>query len=259
VPHPEPLSGLSVRRAASGGFTLLEVLVAVAILGLGLTVVLSAQTGVFFSYSRATKLSQAPGLLRCKMEEVELDLLKDGYPLLDEQDDGECCEDLEIEGYTCSWKIEKVELPELNLGTGFGDAGTGTTSEEGEGEDLGGGGPLGALAGLQAGGPEAMTQGGGLGDLAGMMSTSGGGQGLASMVMSLVYPDLKPMLESSIRKVSVSVRWQEGLRQRDLSVVQFVTSPQQGGFDPMAAEGVDQAADQALDAIDQLMGGGNAP
>lgn len=235
------------------GFTLLEVLVAVAILGLGLTIVLSSQTGAFFSYARAARLSQAPGLLRCKMEEVELELLKEGYPLLDEQDDGECCEDIEVEGYSCSWKIEKVELPELSLGAQLGggaDAGAGS----GEGSA---GGPLGVLATLQTGGLQAgAQQGGDLSSLAGMMGESGGPGGVASMVMGLVYPDLKPMLEASIRKITVVVHWKEGSSDRELAVTQYVTSPQTGGFDPLAAEGVDEAAEQI---IEQLGGGEGAP
>ena len=40
-------------------FTLLEVMVAVAILGLGLTVILTAQTGLFSSSKRAAQLSEA--------------------------------------------------------------------------------------------------------------------------------------------------------------------------------------------------------
>jgi hypothetical protein len=77
---------------------------------------------------------------------------------------------------------------------------------------------------------------------------------MASMVMGLVYPDLQPMLEASIRKVTVVVHWNEGRNERELSVTQYVTSPQQGGFDPLAAEGVDDAADQAIEALDGLLG-----
>jgi general secretion pathway protein I len=236
------------------GFTLLEVLVSIAILGLGLTIVLSSQTGVFWSYQRATKLSQAPGLLRCKMEEIELDLLKEGYPLLDEQDDGECCEDTDIENYTCSWKIEKVELPELvmddQLGGGAQDAGAGAGDEP----SASAGGPLSVLATLQGGGLQGGAESGGLSNLAGMMGESGGPAGMASMVMGLVYPDLKPMLEASIRKITVVVHWKEGSSDQKLSVTQYVTNPQQGGLDPLAAEGVDEAADQALEAISGAVG-----
>lgn len=216
---------------------------AVAILGLGLTVVSSAQTGAFWSYSKATKLSQAPGLLRCKMAEVELKLLQDGYPLMDDEDQGDCCEDVDIDGYHCSWKVQKVELPELPPGgMAGGDAGAPLgTDPTLAGADLGSIspavganlGPLGALAS----GTSGLAPGGGMGQVADMMT--GGGGGMASMVIGFVYPELKLMLEASIRKVTVVVHWKEGESDRELSAIQYVTNPQQGGLDPMAATGLD--------------------
>jgi general secretion pathway protein I len=234
---------------------LLEVLVAVAILALGLTIVSSAQTGVFWSYSRATHLSQAPGLARCKMSELELKLLKDGLPLLDEKDEGDCCEDADVGAYTCDWLIETVVLPNLPEGAEFGGdagaggnnstAGTGADDENSGGFSEGsgsGGGPLGALAQLQQSGGSALGAGAGIGDLTEMMGGGGAGPGggVAGMVMGLVYPDLKPMLEASIRKLTVTVHWKEGTFDRDFSVVQYVTSPQHGGFDPEAAKGLEE-------------------
>src|SRR3954466_6026390 len=99
-------------RARQAAFTLLEVLVAIAILGLGLTVILSSQTGLFASAQRGQHLTTASNLLRCKMSEIELTLAQKGFSLTDENDEGDCCEN-ESEGYTCSWKIERVELPPL--------------------------------------------------------------------------------------------------------------------------------------------------
>jgi hypothetical protein len=57
-----------------------------------------------------------------------------------------------------------------------------------------------------------------------------GAAGIGAMVMGLVYPDLKPMLEASIRKVTVTVAWAEGSSEKDFSVTQYVTDPQQGGL-----------------------------
>lgn len=245
-------SARSRRRCVRGtsslrrGFTLLEVLVAISILGLGLTVVLSAQTGVFWSYSRARHLSQAPGLARCKMAELELDMLKLGYPLLDEEDDGPCCQDDDIKGYSCEWQILKVKLPELPLGSdpfATGDAGAGDPGSA----DLG---AIGALASIQQSGGAALGAEPSMGDLAQTLGGGGMMGGIGPMVMGMVYPDLKPMLEASIRKIIVSVKWQEGLNERELQVTQYVTNPQQGGLDPAAADGLE-------DAMDQLMGTGD--
>jgi hypothetical protein len=45
-------------------------------------------------------------------------------------------------------------------------------------------------------------------------------------VLGLVFPALKPVMEASIRRVTVIVRWNEGPNVRELELVQFVTSPQ---------------------------------
>ena len=236
----------ALRRRSSGGasagFTLLEVLVALAILGLGLVVILSSQAGLFSSASRGEHLTVASNLLRCKMSELELSLAQKGFSLTDENDEGECCED-ESEGYTCSWKIERVELPPLPAPTtedgstpqpagsaglkGPGDLAFGTPPGGGLGAGPGAGGPLGALMGISA------TQGASLGDKATPGSVmqqlgSTGTSGMEGMVMGFVYPSLKPMLEASIRRVTVTVKWTEGQRPREFEVTQFLTRPQEG-------------------------------
>jgi len=245
---------VSRRPYRAGGFTLLEVLVAIAILGLGLSVILSSQVGLFSSAARTQTLSQVTGLARCKMGEIEVKLDKDGYPVADEDDEGRCCgeDDEGLQRYSCSWKIERVQLPEQN---NLGDGADGGVSG-----DQGDMGPLGALAGLQQSGGASVGADAGF---SGLMNLMGGGssggaaasaggsmQGMASMVMGLVYPDLKPMLEASIRKITVTVHWKEGKNARDFQVTQYVTNPQQGGLDPNAADG--------LQNVGNLLGGGNS-
>jgi general secretion pathway protein I len=205
-------------RRSSRAFTLLEVLVAIAILGLGLTVILSSQTGLFSSASRGEHLTAASNLLRCKMSEIELEMEQKGFQLTDENDEGPCCD--EEEGYSCSWKIERVELPPLPESSADG-------ADAGAGEDDPGGGPLGALASISA------SQGASLGDKATPGSVmeqlgSTGTSGMEGMVMGFVYPSLKPMLEASIRRVTVKVTWKEGQRERELEATQFLTRPQEG-------------------------------
>lgn len=234
------------RRARHRGFTLLEVLVAIAILGLGLTIILSSQAGLFSSASRGEHLTVASNLLRCKMSEIELDLAQKGFQLTDENDEGECCEG-ESEGYTCSWKIERVELPPLPEAAADQDAGAPG------GEDPGSMGPLGALASISS------SQGASLGDKATPATVmeqlgSTGTSGMEGMVMGFVYPSLKPMLEASIRRVTVKVSWREGQRDRDLEVVQFLTRPQEGELGTSEQLGLDQ-----LSANPALNGGVTTP
>jgi general secretion pathway protein I len=221
-------------RARSRGFTLLEVLVAVAILGLGLTVILSSQVGLFSSAQRARSLTVAVNLARCRMNETELVLLRDGYPLTDQSEEGDCCDDEDEPGFRCSWKVERIELPQANE----------LSSLDGGTDPAGGLGPLGALAALQQSGNTGDKSIGGLAQQ--LTGESGGAQSMIPLVMGMVYPDLKPMLEASIRKVTVTVTWTEGRNERDLSVTQFMANPQQGGIDPKAAQGL-----EALDPMNQ--------
>jgi len=226
------------------GFTLLEVMVAVTILGLGLTLILSSQAGMFASTKRIEAETYAVNLLRCKMGELEIYLEKNGYPLIDQNDSGDCCEDEDIPGYTCDWKIETVELPPADAflnpeGEEEGQDGTGTggsTSRLSSDAAKFTSQPVGAqgLIGAIAQGAETLPEGGGPEALASTLqqNTPGGPQGMVSMAMTLVYPNLKPMLEASIRKVTVAVKWQDGGKERDISVVQYVTNPLQGSLTP---------------------------
>jgi len=213
-------------RTSQQGFTLLEVLVAIAILGLGLTVILGSQVGLFTNAARGQHLTIATNLARCKMSEIEVDLLKLGYQLTDVTDDGPCCgNDDGNDGYRCTWKIERVTLPELPLsGADGGPAPAGDA-----GLDLG---PISMLTGINQPGGKTLGDQSRPTDLAKTLGNAPSPMGLAPMMMSMVYPTLKPMLEASIRKVSVTVSYKEGKFERELLVTQYVTNPQQGQLDP---------------------------
>ncbi len=223
-------------------FTLLEVLVAVAILGLALTVILSSQAGLFASATHVENLTLATNAARCRMSEVEERILREGYPLLDQSDEGPCCDDDAEGSMRCSWKVERIELPmprdPFETAGGGADGGVGTST---------GLGPLGALADLQQSKGASLGGKADLSDLGGALTAAaaGGAQAMAPLVMGLVYPELKPMLEESIRKVTVTVTWKEGRTGRELAVTQYVTNPMQGGFDPSASDKLQQMADQA--------------
>jgi len=225
---------------ADHGFSLLEVLVALAILGLGLTSILSAQAGLFSSSARSSHVTAASNLARCKLAELEVKLLREGYQWTEQKGEGTCCEEENESTYTCTWVVEPVVLPEMNMSLNMGqDAGTSPSpgaSSPGAGsflsgfnptdtKDLGAGSPLGALGGLMPGLGGANAPFGMLSSGSG--STSGMG-GIATMALTIIYPTLKPMLEASIRRVTVSVKWNEGSSARDFSVVEYVTNPMQG-------------------------------
>ena len=94
------------------GFSLLEVMVAVGILGLTLTVILSAQGGLAASNKMAANMGIASTVARCQMTEVEERLTKLGYPLVDDiQTDIPCCNDNTEGSFRCDMRVEKVVLP----------------------------------------------------------------------------------------------------------------------------------------------------
>ena len=107
--------GASLVRRRSSGFTLLEVLVAVAILGLSLTAIMSAQYSAVVGVSHARNMSAAVGLARCKMSEVEQQLREEGFQELDTSDDGPCCEG-DRSDVICEWSVERPVFPEAELG-----------------------------------------------------------------------------------------------------------------------------------------------
>lgn len=217
------------------GFTLLEVMVAVAILGLGLTAILSAQAGAFAASGHARNLSMSLGLARCKMTEVEEKLQKEGFQELDTVESGICCEGDETPGVRCNWKVEKPLLPEaklgdLNLNASLG-SGLGSGDMSALGAVLGGNAPavgsnasVGDVAKSFAGAAQ------GSGDIAGL--ATGGVSAIASLVMSMVYPNLKLIFEASTRRVTVDVLWTEGQKEYSVQLSQWVVSPQKAGVMP---------------------------
>jgi general secretion pathway protein I len=204
---------------------MLVVLVADAILGLGFTVLPPAQTGLFSSATPAAVMSEAVGLARCKMSELEEHLLRNGFPITTEEEEGPCCGD-EESALSCKWTIASIMLPEFSP-LGSADAGTGepesaltldglSTAKD----ELAQGDSQSAMSSIQ----------GMMGSGMGSGGPSMGAGALAPLAMGMIYPQLKAMLEASIRKVTVKVVWSEGSIQRDLSVTQYLTNPQQGGF-----------------------------
>jgi general secretion pathway protein I len=211
------------------GFTLLEVMVAVAILGLSLTVILSAQAGLYSGGAYAQHTSVAVGLARCRMTELEERLLKLGFPEVDTKDDGACCNDDSRDDMRCKWKVERVELPRAkppDVGTSSSAGGLSLSNLAGaaSGSPPSGGSPMSTISQL-ATNPSALAGDAGVAGITSALQGMNGPGGIESLAMSFVYPQLKPMLEASIRKLTVSVTWHEGKQDRDITIVQYVTRP----------------------------------
>lgn len=188
------------------GFTLLEVMVAVAIMALSLTAIFSSEAGAIKMAARARRTGIAALLARCKMGEVEEQLAIEGLPALMDSGSDACCEDAEVDGFGCEWEIQPIVMPDTMF--------MGEEGEDGEGTAEPGAGPTSPLDELSSTSPEDLLSGGGDVDA------------LASMAMAYVYPILKPSFESQIRRVTVTVNWTEGEAAHSFDVTQYVVSEQ---------------------------------
>ena len=196
---------MSLLRKRRAGFTLLEVMVAVAILAIALTAIFSSEGGAIKVHHRARKTTVATLLARCKMGEIEQLLHEEGLPAVEESGSDGCCEDAEHEGFTCDWRVSTIELPEPAL-EGDGAEGEGAEGEEGP-------------AGLD---PAALAEGGSLEDFLGGGSPMGGGGDLmGSLAMQYAYPILKPAIEEQVRRIDVTVKWREGDAEQSFDVAQY--------------------------------------
>lgn len=249
------------RRARSPGFTLMEVMVALAILAIAMSAVFSAEAGSVRMAVRARKTGWAAMLVRCKMGEIEEQIMTEGFPALFDEGTDNCCEDAQITGFTCKWEIEPVTMPDTMF-EGEDEDGDGMPdSPEGSEADAKGGTPADGkslpddedtpkdkkkldtaailkdpkkLLGGSATGGESDEEGGGAPDI----------DAIASMAMGYVYPILKPSFESQIRRATVVVMWKEGEQDKSFDVTQYLVAEQPimmpDGTDPNA-QGTDSS------------------
>ncbi|MFO0619021.1 MAG: prepilin-type N-terminal cleavage/methylation domain-containing protein [Polyangiaceae bacterium] len=211
------------------GFTLIEVLVAVAILGLGLTAILAAQGGTFTAVGHAKHLSQASGLLRCKMSELEEDLRINGFDIQDVEGSGPCCDGATDLPMRCEWRIERPTFPEPK----YGDLNLDTKLDIGPGSGNGTG-PKAGLAealGSLAPGKAELPQSGNMSDVAGALAENGGNiaDGATQMMMGIVYPEVQQIFQSGTRRITVTALWDEGKIPFKSELVQWVSNARAAG------------------------------
>jgi prepilin-type N-terminal cleavage/methylation domain-containing protein len=229
-------------RPAPRGFTLLEVMFGLALLGLGLTVLIKSAASDIFNAQQAHLMGVVTDLARGKMYDIEEKLLHDGFSDTEQHEDDRNFSDEGWPDIHYSYKVEVVELPGLEqlqaiiAGTGSGAAGAASGSGHGSngsnleltngGLDLtnGGGGGFenSMLGGMMAqfgglgGGPGGAAGGKPGGDIA----TAQGGALIQSQ-----YSMFQQVLKVTIRKVTLTVNYQVMGSDRDLKVVQFLTDP----------------------------------
>ncbi len=106
---------LSIRNE---GFSLLEILIAVAILATTLVALMAAQGSAFLSSERADSLTEGVFLARQKMTDIELELNKsmDEGKFPDEMSDKSGSFDEPHDDYRWKYAVKKVEIPIVDSG-----------------------------------------------------------------------------------------------------------------------------------------------
>jgi len=176
------------RRRSAAGFTLLEIMVAVAILSSTLVVLLQIVTNNIRATNHAKLTTAATFLARTKMSDLEDYILYEGFIDQNESKKGTFKED----GYPqFSWDtlIERIELP-TDLTQKTQDAANDKTKDSKD--------PMAMMTGFLGG------------------------------IMSSFIEPIKNGLQESVRKVTVRVTWDEnGRPNQSIEVVQYLTDPSQ--------------------------------
>ena len=212
-----------MKRASSSGFTLLEVMLGLAMLGLAMVVLIKSAAGNIFSSEEAHMMGVATDLARGKMYDIEEVLLKDGFTDTDQsQESEECFTDEGWPNVCYSYKVEEPELPSFEELQSMATK----SATDAAGSALGSGSA--ALAG-SAGDMMAMGSGGALGGMLGMVGMFGGSQDIdaaqGGAMIQGQYSMFQEVLKVSVRKVILTVKWKVLGRDREMKVVAFFTDP----------------------------------
>jgi general secretion pathway protein I len=209
------------------GFTLIEVMIGLALLGLALTVLIKSAAGSIFNARQAQMMGIVTDLARAKMYDIEEELIKDGFNETGLSDGDDACSDFEAfedEGWKgVEWcaKIVQVELPSWdklqemskNSGSGSGSGSAKSGSGSGMLDEL----PTGGFQDSALGGMMSML-GGGFGGGGGDADSMQG----ASFIQSQ-YSLVQQVLKDSIRKVTLDLKWEVMGFKRDMRVVAYFT------------------------------------
>ena len=212
-------------------------MIALALLGLGLTVLVKSAANSIFNTQQAHMMGVATDLARAKMYDLEEKLLKDGFSdtTTEEEDQAFADEGWPLIHY--SYKIEVVELPSWDqlqaIATGHA-SGSGAAGSGGSAGGLGGLGS-GSGAGSDEGGFGNSTLGGMLQQFGGFGGTGGGssskpggksgdvGDMNGGSFIQSQYTMFQQILKASLRKVTLTLKWQVMGSDRDMKIVQFLT------------------------------------
>jgi general secretion pathway protein I len=230
---------MSRSARVESGFTLLEVMISLAILAVSLVAISGLTGGAVAMEAYSRRATEATLLLRAKMTDLEDQLHKDGFSDFDDEKRGSF-EEEGSPGY--AWRAEilkpDVQLDPAQLlallGMGPGNAGDAASSGNRLSQGL-------ASAASALGLP-----GGGAAGTAGMAGLAGGP--MAGMLQGQAQGFIET-LKKSVREVRVTVSWKDGKDERSVSASQeMVILPESVG---KAGEVQAQPAPQAPPQLGQ--------
>lgn len=216
----------AARRAGQAGFSLVEIMIALAILGLGLTVLLGSVAASSRQGPEVQMMSVATNLARGKMLDLEEQLMKEGF--LD-SDQSPPASDFADEGWpNIKWeaKVEIVELPSMDTLMAMQQAAAGQGSGS-AGDPFAAMGS--ALTGLGSGDGSEPSGDEVIGNIFSLLGGASGGEGdgasAVSGAVAGLYPQLQEVFKASLRRVTLTVAWTIGGRERSFDTVAFFTDP----------------------------------
>jgi hypothetical protein len=207
-------------RSRAGGFTLLEVMIGLALLGFSLVVLIKGSTGNIVNAKQSQMIGVATDLSRGKMYDIEEKLLKEGFTETDQSEENRTFDEEGWPDIRYSYKVEQVELPSFDqlqaMANGQG-SGSGSARRAGSGSD----------EEVESGSFEDST-------LGGMITMLGGGfsggtndvdsRAGASFIQGY-YQLVQEALKVSIRKVTLTVTFMVVGEEHELKTVAFFTDP----------------------------------
>jgi general secretion pathway protein I len=221
---------------ATAGFTLIELFVATAILGVAMIYLLDGLTMAPDRANRAKLRSVAALLARAKVSEVESQLFKEGWEDFAAEDCGDFKDDEwgGLSRYRWCVNIDKIELPgDINteglvgkmLGLGDGEEGgaAGASGAPGLSSLLGGMGG-GLLSAWMGGGQAANTGASGTGATGAANAPTMDTGGLTGLLTSFLNP-FKNVVEQAIRRITVTVFWRYRRKEDRVVIIYYVTRP----------------------------------
>jgi general secretion pathway protein I len=226
------------------GFTLLEVMISLAILAIGLVAISDLNGGAVAMHAYARRATEATLLLKGKMLDIEDLLHKEGFHDFNDEKHGSFDDDGAPD---YSWRAEIIK-PDIQLDPSqlLGMLGVGGSGSKAGGGSAGIAGAATALAG--------QLSGGGAGGIAGALQGGGAAAMMSGPLAGILQGQAKTFIETlkkSVREVRLTVSWQDGKQARSITASQqMVILPESVG-----KAGQANVTQQLPGGVQQLPGG----